>query len=177
MNISMVPTPVIVGSVEREVPWPAILLSDWLKTIFERTDGSVLLQHPAINVDEWTQELALFWSRYKAVDPGHPVMRLPAQELAYCVPLAYHGDEGRGRQKRPVLVTSMQPLLARKGHSFMSRFLLTLVPSERYSGERSLRALHDSLSADLANLFHQGFEAARPVASLMFRANCGASFS
>ena len=94
-----------------------------------------------------------------------------------CVPLAYHSDEGRGRQKRPVLVTSMQPLLARKGHSFMSRFLLTLVPSERYSGERSLRALHDSLSADLANLFHQGFEVARLVASLMFRANCGASFS
>ena len=96
MNISMVPTPVKVGSVECEVPWPAILLSDWLKVIFQRTDGSVLLQYPAINADKWTQELASFWSRYQMVDPRHPVFRLPEKEIAYSIPLGIPRRRGQG---------------------------------------------------------------------------------
>lgn len=57
-------------------------------------------------------KLQTFWRNYKVVDPSLPFFR-KHDENSYssCVPIAIHGDEGRGRAKQPIMVISIQPLL------------------------------------------------------------------
>ena len=57
-----------------------------------------------------------FWSRYKCSNPRHPVYDLEREgrlRLCRCIPIVYHGDEGRGRRRHPLLVTSFTPILGR----------------------------------------------------------------
>ena len=57
-----------------------------------------------------------FWSRYKCSNPEHPVFNLEREgrlRLSRCIPVVYHGDEGRGRRRHPFLVTSFTPILGR----------------------------------------------------------------
>lgn len=76
----------------------------------------------------------------------------------------YHGDEGRGQLKRAVLVTSFVAVLATSGHPFLSRFLCTVYPGERYGkgddGVETLEALHAEVARDLNDLLEYGFEVA-----------------
>ena len=53
-----------------------------------------------------------FWERFKnARGTSHDVFRRHADRLQFCCPIAIHGDEGRGKLKRAVMATSVQPLV------------------------------------------------------------------
>ena len=80
----------------------------------------------------------------------HGVYSQPEDRLGWTLPFLYHGDEGRGRLRRAVLICSYQPLLFCSGHSFKSRLLASVFPGERYAcveGEETLEALHDAVAA------------------------------
>ena len=46
-------------------------------------------------------------------------------------------------------------------HSFTTRLLVTVVPSEIYVGDRTLDDLHEALAKDVLAMYHDGLEAPR----------------
>lgn len=141
-------------------PWPVLMLSSWLQLIFARTDGEMLCNGLPLG-PQWKTELTAFWQLYRTVNPGHGVYSQPDDRLGWTLPFLYHGDEGRGRLRRAVLICSYQPLLFCGGHSFKSRLLASVFPGERYAcveGEETLEALHDAVAADMRDLFENGLE-------------------
>ena len=59
---------------------------------------------------------ARFWDRYECVNPDHPLFYEKSwEQRMHCIPVAVHGDEGRGLGKHPVLVESYQPILPWSG--------------------------------------------------------------
>ena len=71
-----------------------------------------------VDDEQHERALASFWELYRGVDPGHAVYERHASNLNAVVPLMYHGDEGRGRLKRAVLVTSYVAVLQFQGTLF-----------------------------------------------------------
>ena len=54
--------------------------------------------------------------KYKVIDPSHPIFSLPDDaDLGLFWPYTIHGDEGRGRNKTPVMVESFCPVISRRG--------------------------------------------------------------
>lgn len=127
-----------------------------------------------IDDEQHQKALLSFWELYKTVDPSHPVYTLHASKLDSVIPLMYHGDEGRGQLKRAVLVTSFVAVLATSGHPFLSRFLCTVYPGERYGtgddGVETLEALHAEVARDLNDLLEYGFEvpASKVISTVLF---------
>lgn len=140
--------------------WPWLKLSSWLKLIFERTEACMLCNGLPLG-EHWRYELRAFWSMYEKVCPMHPAFRRP-DRLEFTLPFAYHGDEGRGRLKRAVLITSYQPILVASNASFKSRLLCSIFPGERYAcldGVETLEALHEAVANDLVELAEDGMQA------------------
>ena len=115
------------------VQYPVLRFSDWAECIFSQ-GGHFLLGGKSLDyADEFSQQLDDFWKKFRAKDPEFGLYRdIPSSEWDKCIPLALHGDEGRGRQKQPVMVLSAQTILPiREGRSNMagssnltSRFLI-----------------------------------------------------
>ena len=91
----------------RIVQYPLLLASDWARCIFRRGGHFFMAGLSLDDVSAVGATLELFWRRYKKLDchmnfEGDP---------AFAIPYAIHGDEGRGKGKKPILVLSMQPLV------------------------------------------------------------------
>ena len=102
--------------------------------------------------------LQRFWDKYRYQAPHHPVFTLADNNLlnlGTCVPIAFHGDEGRGRKRGAFLVMSYHSLLGRGvstmakgkreyakllpnfiGHTLTTRFLFCALPKLMYTGNR-----------------------------------------
>ena len=99
----------------KTIPWPIIPLSSWLRYIMEKQGGSLLLQgHHISQRQRWQMDLQEFWDLYEKVDPSHPIFTENLNR-ACTLPYFLHGDEGRGRQKQPVMVLSFQGLFSHFG--------------------------------------------------------------
>ena len=145
-----------------QVPWPVLFLSSWLPMVFAKTGGALLMNGFTVDQDDHEKALASFWQLYRAVDPNHAVYTMHPSRLGSVLPLMYHGDEGRGRLKRAVLVTSFVSALPVSGHPFLSHLLCTVFPGERYAtgddGVETLEALHAAVARDLNELLEHGWE-------------------
>ena len=138
VEMTMLQVPVLCHDAEVLLPWPILKFSSWLKLIFKRTDGQpVLAGHKVANIDLWQGMFGEFWKKYALAFPGHKVFEQKDKStLARCLPVLLHGDEGRGKLKRAVMATSVQPLLKAPkgkthGHSFLSRFLYGILPGDK----------------------------------------------
>ena len=92
--------------------YPLLRLPDWVSCSF-RYGGQFFLGGCTLDdPSAFVMKLQTFWRNYKVVDPSLPFFR-KNDESSYsiCVPIAIHGDEGRGRAKQPIMVISVQPLL------------------------------------------------------------------
>ena len=58
-------------------------------------------------IDSFSNTLELFWNRFLAAHPGFEFVGSPGLAIPYCL----HGDEGRGKGKKPIMVLSLQPLV------------------------------------------------------------------
>lgn len=163
----MLEVPVLFRSVETPLPWPVLKMSSWMKLIFQKTEGQPLLAGFKLGqVKMWEDTLRTFWSRFKASFPQHAVFReKDAATLLRSIPIQLHGDEGRGKLRRAVMATSIQPLLkaksTKKGHSFLGRFLYGILPGELYCSGLggSFETMQDALVRDLQDLYHNGIQA------------------
>ena len=102
----------------REVvmPYPVIFLSSWVSYLLERCPKYVLGGFDLGQHQQFTALFGSFWRRYRAVDPLHPVyIFFSESEYGYIVPWCFHGDEGRGLAKVPLLVCAFQFLISWKG--------------------------------------------------------------
>lgn len=88
---------------------PVLHLSSWAECIFDAGGHFFLGGNDLDSFDTFRVELETFWSRFLVAEPTFP--RLDESEWGFTIPMAIHGDEGRGRGKLPVLVASVQTLM------------------------------------------------------------------
>lgn len=99
---------------KQEVPFdfPVLKLSDWADAIFAGGGHFFLGGQDLDHADEVGDELFQFWTRYRVMEPEFEYFRDSSpDDWRYAIPLALHGDEGRGKAGRAVMVLSMQTLL------------------------------------------------------------------
>ena len=162
--MTMLEIPVLFRGVEVVMPWPTLMPSSWASCIFSHTQGQPLLGGYTLGeVHLWQPMLEEFWKRYEVGFGKHRVYEDKRNDLSSCVPIALHGDEGRGKLRRACMVTSFQPVITDgpKGHSFLTRLLYSILPAENSSldGETPFEQLQDALVQDLWRLYQDGVEA------------------
>ena len=55
--------------------------------------------------------VAAFWRAYKPLHPGHRVYSEHGSTLPYVLPIAVHGDEGRGKRRANTSIISIEAIL------------------------------------------------------------------
>ena len=91
----------------KEVAYPLLRPSDWARCIFKRGGHFFLGGSSLDSVQSFGNTLEEFWRRYHTVDSTLKFEGSPR----FAIPYALHGDEGRGKGKKPILVLSFQPLI------------------------------------------------------------------
>lgn len=144
------------------MPWPTLPFRSWLDCVFKKTHGQPILGGNLLrDQDAWKTMLRDYWGKFRVVKGHHNVFQDHLHELDCCVPVMVHGDEGRGKLRRAVSVTSLQPALVpdgHAGHSFNSRFLHSIMPGELYVGDCTMSILQEALVEELRSLYTEGFE-------------------
>ena len=123
-------------------------------------------------------ELPAFWERYQRLYPQHPVFT-DRKDLAKCLPICLHADEGRCVKKEQILVINWQSLLGRgtrlshkdflssdtqglnyMGKTYSTRFLVATMCSLHYRKKQKhghrLTKLLDALTDDLLHWYNNG---------------------
>ena len=171
VEVTVIEVPCLVAQVPRVLPWPVLLPSSWVNTIMKKTSGQPLLGKFTLGQKQkWQDMFKEFWHRFKATSPGHGIFTdLEKRNLTHlCVPYMLHGDEGRGKLKRAVMCASMQPVIHEPGHTFLSRFLYGIIPSELYAeADASFDTMVETLVDDLQKLYRDGVEVPWFLVSLM----------
>ena len=95
---------------------PVLKLSDWAATVFKSGGHFFMRGQSMDSASEFSLELRDFWGKYSKNEPQHPFFeKVPNPDhWGEYIPVMIHGDEGRGRQKQPVLVIAYQPVLPLK---------------------------------------------------------------
>ena len=164
------------------VHYPVILPTTWVEYLLREQSHLILAGH-MLEAMTWKDELKGFWDAYLLVDPSHPMNCPGGPPKELTVPFYIHGDEGRGKYKPPIMIQAIQPVISFKGpayknssgcrvssvrvcsktyllgrprHSFCTRFLFAVLPSELYWNDDTLASLNEFFAADLVKAFHDG---------------------
>ncbi|CAE7946763.1 unnamed protein product [Symbiodinium sp. KB8] len=104
------------GGGEFSTNYPLIYLSSWMRSILQWGGEFLLGGWSTHQPVEYRAMFARFWERYEAVNQEHPIFfEKTREQQKHCIPIACHGDEGRGLGKNPVLVESYQPVIPWSG--------------------------------------------------------------
>ena len=103
----------------KEVEWPVLLLSNWFRTICASGGHMMLAGHSLDEPDRFGSVFQTFWERFQFVNPEHSIYD-GSLDLRFAIPVACHGDEGRGKLKRPVMILSFQPIISVRGPRFVN---------------------------------------------------------
>ena len=122
-KITWIPCPVRVvqgAKVKKQiVSWPVVHFSDWVRASVSHGGQLLLGGNHVTNIQGWHQLFREFWCNYKKCDPLHPIFHEVTESKRHMyVPFTHHGDEGRGRNKTPVLIESICPVISYKGIEF-----------------------------------------------------------
>ena len=77
----------------------------------------LVTHHPSLVVGgvadprERSQHLEGFWRAYKQIHSDHTVFSEHPHSLCRCIPICYHGDEGRGKRRGNTVVLSVEAVL------------------------------------------------------------------
>lgn len=115
------------GQVKQEVQaWPVVHFSQWLRCALQDFGGKLVLGgHHITEQGKWQGLFQTFWDTYRSVDPQHPIYDSVSHgNQCLYLPYTFHGDEGRGKNKTPLLIESFQVVLTNKGvdHTNLSGF-------------------------------------------------------
>ncbi|CAE7666315.1 unnamed protein product [Symbiodinium sp. CCMP2592] len=125
---------------------------------------------------EWRDTFRTFWSRFYFVRPDLDLYQQSSFDVSTCIPIAFHGDEGRGKLRRAIMILSMQPIISHKGpkytnmsgHSFTSRLLYTVVPAQMYASN-TIDKLNEAMAADVRSAYFDGISVTHAGKELTFR--------
>ena len=104
---------------EVEVDFPTLPLSAWMEASFG-LGGHFFLGGTGIDhFQSFSKILHDWWVSYRKIDPTLPFFQdFDESHYGCSFPIAIHGDEGRGRYKRPIMIFSYQPLITNfDGHT------------------------------------------------------------
>ena len=124
--------------------FPYVRFSDWLTYLVEQDEMHHLTG--AADLSEMQKSLSLFWERYRYCHPDHEIYHrdIPREMV---IPVAWHGDEGRGHKKKQIMILSTHGLLGKGsrgddtserlklnmlGNTFLSHFLFSVMPIGLY---------------------------------------------
>lgn len=102
---------------ERLGDHPVIHLSSWCQQMLEKYPRYILGEYcpEKDGHQSYMDMFASFWINYCILDRDHPVREKSLEELQHTIPIAIHGDEGRGLSKVPVMCISYQLLIPSSG--------------------------------------------------------------
>lgn len=113
---------------------PILKPSDWAKCSFSRGGHFFLGGKDLTQAEQVGDTLQTFWERWKETDPDFCLYKDFPDKRAWrtAVPVAVHGDEGRGRLKRPVLVVSVQSIIPMKDFKTNMQGFLVWISASRF---------------------------------------------
>ena len=94
--------------------FPYVRFGDWMKYIVSNDDLDCLVGVKDVKLMQ--KVLTVFWDRYQAVHPTHPIYGMASRGelcLSKTIPTLLHGDEGRGQKKKQILILSSHGALGR----------------------------------------------------------------
>eukprot|EP00435_Cladocopium_sp_Y103_P046752 s144_g13.t1 len=96
--------------------FPYVPFGAWLRHLVEMDQLDQLVG--VKDVSQMKQILATFWNRFGAINPDHFICSRddPEFDKEMCIPVLYHGDEGRGLKKKQLMVLSTHGVLGRGSH-------------------------------------------------------------
>lgn len=101
---------------EAKIDYPYIRLQDWGEYLLRYCSKSLLGGFDLCTQEQhYTEMLTRFWDRYRSMDPGHPLYSTDLDSYSHVIPFCVHGDEGRGKARTAVLITSYQPVIGLRG--------------------------------------------------------------
>ena len=113
--------------------YPFIGLMDWGRFLLENHSEHMLGGFHISEESKYTDMFSRFWRNYYELDPDHMVYsQFNSSQMGWVVPYAIHGDEGRGKAKIPILITSYQMVIGvggedatnMKGHPVLNHTIL-----------------------------------------------------
>ena len=125
-----------------DMPFPVIKPSAWLEYSLNVGGEAFLGGHSLIDEEGAYRSMFLkFWKDYQAL---HPECEL----FHRCVPLCVHGDEGRGKCRRPIMILSVQPIIGPKGPNYVntSGYLGLIFALISYNPKSNTRSLWQALT-------------------------------
>jgi hypothetical protein len=94
------------------VDYPFIALSSWMESILPSYPHFFLGGHLLGQCDAYGDMLEDYWNKFRAIEPHHPIFQdKSVNDRRRAIPIAVHGDEGRGLNKVPVLICSYQVVI------------------------------------------------------------------
>lgn len=102
-------------NMELEVDYPVLHLSSWMKSILPSHPGFFLGGHSLGNFDQWGDMFERYWDRFAEAEEWHPALNKSRLDRRRTIPIALHGDEGRGLARVPLLVQSFQVVIPHNG--------------------------------------------------------------
>ena len=121
VEISVILTPVRVLCGKPKVTkanFPVLYLSSWAAQLF-RLGGKLLLGGFSLDDEAGYRSMfSEFWQRFRYVRPDLDIYSESNVDFSMCIPIGMHGDEGRGKLKRPVLILAYQPIISHRGPGY-----------------------------------------------------------
>ncbi len=122
------------GKRRYEVVHPMLKIFDTAKFLLNSEKYSEKILNYAVSQEnEWSRELAVFWEKWRCIEPWNEVYSDHANELDHCIPCMLHGDEGVGHRRKPLLQLSWGSMLRIGCGSLERMFLITSCPHKMYS--------------------------------------------
>ena len=100
------------------VGWPVLHVSSWVRFVLEKAPMVLLGGHSLDNPQGYQGMLELFWRRFKYFRPDLDIYKEEAFNPCMAIPMGLHGDEGRGKLKRPIMVVGAQPIISHLGAGY-----------------------------------------------------------
>lgn len=100
----------------RTVPvyWPCFCMKSWILVLLQKFPQFVLGGFKMEEETQWRALFSWFWDIYHQYDPTHPVYENDFDK-SLAIPIATHGDEGRGARNTPFMVQSFQFVISYQG--------------------------------------------------------------
>ena len=95
-----------------EIDYPVLLPSSWLRLMLNSCPEVILGGHPIESVDGWGNMYRGFWHHFNKSMPG---VQMGGASPEVSIPIAIHGDEGRGKTRKPIMIIAWQALIGYLG--------------------------------------------------------------
>ena len=119
---------------KHDIQHPMLTIVDMATFLLNsETYSEKLLNRPVSDVSGWKHDLALFWEKWRTVEPSNQVFATHGHCLDHCIPCMLHGDEGTGHRKKPLFQLSWGSLLRIGKNSLERMFLITSCAHKMYS--------------------------------------------